>query len=81
MMKGVETAAAVTNGRFMLPANTVSLLSRSMRTAISAPTRLQAFRTDAAGEQAARRYTHFCFRCARDDITVRIADDYVANAQ
>ena len=41
----------------------------------------QAFRTDAAGEQAARRYTHFCFRCARDDITVRIADDYVANAQ
>ena len=39
-MIGVEPAAAVTNGRLLLPANTVSLLSNSIRTAISAPTRL-----------------------------------------
>ncbi len=40
MTIGVEPAAAVTNGRLLLPANTVSLLSDSIRTAISAPTRL-----------------------------------------
>ena len=40
-MAGVEPAAAVTNGRLLLPAKTVTLLSVSIRTAISAPTRLR----------------------------------------
>ncbi len=40
VMTGVEDAEAVTKGRCLLPANTVTLLSDSMRTAISAPTRL-----------------------------------------
>src|SRR5262249_56865707 len=37
---GGSVAEAVTNGRLLLPAKTVTLLSDSMRTAISAPTRL-----------------------------------------
>src|SRR5262249_59741239 len=37
---GVDDAEAVTNGRLLLPANTVTLLSGSIRTCISAPTRL-----------------------------------------
>src|SRR5262249_5082301 len=37
---GANVAEAVTNGRLLLPAKTVTLLSDSMRTAISAPTRL-----------------------------------------
>ena len=40
-MTGVAPAEAVTNGRLLLPANTVILLSGSIRTAISAPTRLR----------------------------------------
>ncbi len=39
-MAAVDAAEAVTNGRLLPPANTVTLLSGSMRTAISAPTRL-----------------------------------------
>ena len=37
---GADAAEAVTNGRLLLPAKTVTLLSNSIRTAISAPTRL-----------------------------------------
>jgi hypothetical protein len=37
----VDAADAVTNGRLLLPAKTVTLLSGSIRTAISAPTRLR----------------------------------------
>src|SRR5262249_60315404 len=36
----VDDAEAVTKGRLLLPANTVTLLSGSIRTCISAPTRL-----------------------------------------
>ena len=39
-MAGGSMAEAVTNGRLLLPAKTVTLLSDSMRTAISAPTKL-----------------------------------------
>src|SRR5262249_61069204 len=38
---GANIAEAVTNGRLLLPAKTGTLLSDSMRTAISAPPRLR----------------------------------------
>ncbi len=39
-LTGISAAEAVTNGRLLAPAKTVTLLSGSMRIAISAPTRL-----------------------------------------
>src|SRR5947209_11136692 len=38
---GAEAAEAVTKGRLLLPAKTVSLLSDSLRTALSAPTNVK----------------------------------------
>ena len=78
---GVAVADAVTNGRLLLPAKTVSLLSASIRTAISAPTKLRRSARIAAGKEAPARDANFCFWCAGDDSAIPIAHDDVANAQ
>ena len=74
-------ARRVAIGRLSAPANTVTRPSVSMRTAISAPTRLRLSRAHAAHQQARAGKADFGFRCARDHGAVGVAHDDVAQAQ
>ena len=78
---GLEAAEAVTNGRLLLPAKIVTVLSDSMRTAISAPTRLSRSARMRPVNRPAAGDADFGFRRARDDGAVRVAHHDVANAQ
>ena len=81
VMTGVENADAVTKGRLLLPANTVTLLSNSIRTAISAPTKLRRSARMRPVNKAEPGDADLGLGGARDDGAFRVADHDVANAQ
>ena len=74
-------ADAVAIGRLSAPANTVTRPSVSIRTDISAPTRLRLCGAHLAGQQAGAGNAHFGFRRGRDHGAVGVAHDDVAQAQ
>ncbi len=78
---GGRPGDAVAIGRLSAPANTVTRPSVSIRTDISAPTRLRLSAPHLAGQQAGAGNADFRFRRARDHGAVGIAHHDVAQAQ
>ena len=74
-------ADAVTNGCRLVPANTVTLLSGSMRTCISAPTRLSRLARTLPGHQPGAGEADLRLGRTGDDLAVGVAHDDVADAQ